>query len=224
MEFAARALIDSFRIQNEVKVNLIVGSSGKLTSQILHGAPFDILLAANLKYPQKLVEEGKAKGPPAIYGRGSLVLWTLNPIDLSQGPFLALSDSTVKKIAIANPETAPYGLAADQYLSKCGLDEIRSKLVRGESISQAAQFVQSKACELGIVSKSLVVAPPLHGKGKWVEIDPDCHDPIDQAAVLTHYGMRNHEYLAQDFIDFLFSRVAQVVLQDFGYTIPGSSV
>jgi len=223
MEFTMEALRDSFLVNNQAIINLIVGSSGKLTSQIIQGAPYDILLAANLKFPEKLVKSGMAIGPILTYAQGSLVLWTQKSIDLSAGPSVLIA-STVKRIAIANPVTAPYGQAADQYLDNCGFAEVRNKLVYGENISQAIQFVHSESCDLGIVSKSAVMAPILRDQGTWIDLDPSCYETIEQAAIVTLYGVNHHSHLSQEFMKFLFSEQAKEVLQKFGYTIPENSL
>lgn len=220
VQFAMKELAVQFERETGIRVETILSSSGKLAAQIRQGAPYDLFISADLKYPSYLYEEGKAVEPPKTYAYGTLVLWTLKDLDISRGIDL-LSDPSVHKIGIPNPQTAPYGVQAMRALEFYGLaDSLRPKLVYAESIAQTNQYILSGVCEIGFTSKSVVLAPELEGKGRWIGLDKSAYEPIAQGVVITKYGQENHPEASRRFYDYIFSPSGKVVLSQFGYHFP----
>jgi molybdate transport system substrate-binding protein len=202
----------------EFKVSL--GSSGNFYAQIQNGAPFQVFMSADEKYPRELIAKGFAVADSyRVYGTGRIALWTLKPeFNLKQG-LAALTDARVTRVAIANPAHAPYGRAAEAALNKYGIwNQLQPKLVLGENIAQTAQFVQSGNVDAGIVAVSLLSGPTLHGVGRWVELPANLYPPLVQAAVLTRAGASSE--LARQYVAYLGSADARVVLQRFGFVAP----
>jgi molybdate transport system substrate-binding protein len=220
VQFTLDELQAEFTKETGVDVKSVIGSSGKLTSQIENGAPFDVFLSADMKYPAKLYKDGFALRSPKVYVYGSLVLWTMKDIDLSKG-LSVLNDHGIRKIALANPEQAPYGREAVNALKFYKLyDALQRELVFGESISQANQFITTGAADIGFTAKSVVTAPNMKDKGKWVEVDAGAYKPIAQGTVVLRYGDENHSKEAREFVDFLFSPKAQEIFKKYGYKLP----
>ena len=217
MHFAMKALTEEFTEKTGIPCNLVVSSSGKLTAQIKEGAPFDLFVAANMKYPEEIFKSGLAEGPPQIYAHGKLVLWTV--LDDVRPAIPTLADPSIQHIAVANPVTAPYGIAAMESLRHYGLlDRLEDKLVYGESIAQTNQFIASKSAELGFTALSVVLAPSLKGKGSWEEIDGSTYAPIKQGVIQIKQSASRRRR-SKVFLDYLFSHEAQVTLETFGYTV-----
>jgi molybdate transport system substrate-binding protein len=226
LQFALRELGNSFQQQTGHKLVVSFGSSGNLYSQIRSGAPYDLFFSADMDLPRQLVQNGLAE-PDTFYryGRGWLVLWApkssnIDPRALKMNALLAPG---VEKIAIANPQHAPYGRAAEAALRSAKLyDQLRPKLVFGENISQAAQFVQSGNAQLGILAQSLVLAPAMHDKGSWWELPSDIYPPIDQAVVLLKSA--EHVQAARAFLAFLKTPAARHTLDIYGFrSTPGGT-
>lgn len=216
MQFAMEEIVQSFEQKTDIACEMIVSSSGKLTAQIQEGAPFDLFVSADLKYPQKLFEANKTVGKPEIYAYGQLVLWSNRKIENLDPKTLQRTE--IQHIAIANAKTAPYGLAAMEVLKYYDLlEKVESKLVYGESIAQTNQFILSGAASLGFTAKSVVLSPELKGKGSWVELDNSAYSPIQQAVVLLKTDVKIEEK-AKQFYDYLFSTESQKILENFGYT------
>ena len=217
MQYAMEALVEEFTQTTGIPCEVVVSSSGKLTAQISEGAPFHLMVSADMKYPGELHRSGLTAGPPEVYAHGKLVLWTLQE-DLEPGLEVLKSDA-VRHIAMANPNTAPYGRAAMEVLQNSGwFEQVREKLVYGESIAQTNQFITSRAAEIGFTALSVVVAPQMEGKGRWAEPDPSLYAPIAQGVVV----MKNPENIreqAMEFRDFLFSARAREMLIKFGYSV-----
>lgn len=217
MQYAMDEIAEAFSIESGIPCELIVGASGQLTAQIREGAPFDVLVSADMKYPREIKKSGLAANSPNIYAYGKIVLWTLED-DLTPS-MEELKDERVQHIAIANPKLAPYGLAAKQALHFHGVhDEVEEKLVYGESITQTNQFILSRSAQVGITAKSMVTSPKLRNKGKYKDIDPRMYDPIEQGVVIikntdTDYS---REIL---FCKFLSSDKAKKILRRFGYSV-----
>jgi molybdate transport system substrate-binding protein len=215
MQFAMEEIAMAFTEETGVPCDLIIGSSGKLTAQIMEGAPFDVLVSADMKYPESLRDEGLAATDPEVYAYGSLVLWTLNDsLDLS---LAALQREEVRHIALANPKTAPYGVAAVDVLRHYGMYEaLKDRLVYGESIAQTNQFIISGAAQAGFTALSVVLSPQMKGKGQWISPDPASYEPIAQGmVVIRREGDSNKGGMA--FRDFVFSDRAKEILAKFGY-------
>lgn len=221
VQYAMTELAREFERQTGVRVELILSSSGKLAAQISQGAPYDLFVSADEKYPASLNERGFAAAPPRIYAYGALVLWSVKSgYDLSGG-LAALPTQGTGKIAVANPALAPYGEQSIRVLEQEGLlEQLRPRLVYGENISQTNQYILSGACEVGFTAKSIVLAPDLPQKGTWVEIPPEKYSPIAQAAMITRHGQKARPEESGRFFEFLFSGAAQEILRRYGYQLP----
>jgi len=216
VQFAIQELAEAFTSQTGIKSNIILSSSGKLTAQIMEGAPYDVFVSADMKYPNTLFEEGLTNKRPEVYAYGQIVLWSFRTeIDLSLSSF---SDSDIKTIAIANPKHAPYGQAAIEFLQKKeNFNQLKEKLVYGESIAQVNQFVVSGAADIGITAKSIAQAPAFIDHGKWVNIPQDQYRPIAQGIVSLKQKNISRVKISEKFIEFLFSARALNILQRYGY-------
>ncbi len=220
VRYAMDDIARAFAEQSGIAASTVIGSSGKLTAQIKAGAPYHVFVSADMGYPQALFKDGFAAAPPKPYALGLLVLWSASGADISKG-LPSLADAGIKKIALPNPALAPYGVAAVAALKKTALyDAVEKKLVYGESIAQANQFIVSGAAQAGFTAKSVVLSPEMAGKGRWVAIDPALYDPIVQGAVVTAYGAANAPAASQQFLDFLFSPRARAIFERYGYRLP----
>jgi molybdate transport system substrate-binding protein len=224
LQFAMGELAGRFEKATGTKVAVSYGSSGNFRAQIQNGAPFDLFFSADKQYPEQLISAGSAEARTLyVYAHGRLVLWASagSNLRLAQRGFAALQDSRVVKIAIANPEHAPYGRAAVAALHKAGLyEQVKWKLVFGENISQAAQFAESGSAQIGIIALSLTFAESMKGGEKW-EIPVDFYPALEQAAVAIH-GSPN-EAAAQAFLEFVKGEEGRRVLLQYGFSLPASS-
>jgi molybdate transport system substrate-binding protein len=200
----------------DIMIEVIHGSSGKLTSQIRQGAPYELFLSANMSYPQALYDEGKAIDKPIIYAQGLLAFLSnkkRNPCKEET----VLNDKDIKKIAIANPKTAPYGVAAVEALKNANLYEFhKDKFVYGESISQTV-FYATVAADIGIVAVSSLHSPQLSQFREgihWWELDEDLYTPISQGMVLI-----NESHDARAFYNFILSSKAREIFKKYGYKV-----
>lgn len=220
VKYAFDELAVVFKKDTGIEVQGVSGSAGKITSQVKNGAPFDIFLSADTEYPEALYKDGLAATKPKVYAYGVLVLWTTKDLDLSKGlPLLA--DAGVQKVAIANPKVAPYGRAAIQALASAKLGAtVEPKLVFGESITQAAQYVDSGAADIGFIAKSVVIAPGMVGKGKWAEVPKGSYDSIAQGVVVLKHGAETRSETARSFVEFLFTPKARAIFAKYGYLLP----
>ena len=211
-----RVIVPRFEQASGHTVKVSFGSTGKLYAQTIHGAPFDLFLAADAERPRRLVEEGLAvKGSRFTYARGRLVLWSADKDRFKDGEAFLLNGD-FKRLAIANPKTAPYGVAAQQVLQHLGLwQEISKKLVRGDSIAQTFQFTATANAELGLVAASQVKGWSKPGS-LWV-IPNDYYQPISQQAVLLNRGAQNEAALA--FLQFLKSDAVRATIREHGYGV-----
>ncbi len=204
-----------------VDVRVTYGSSGNFHAQILNGAPFDLFVSADEVYPRKLEEAGLAVGEPFTYATGKLVLWVpkSSPLDVERQGLGALLDPSVRRIAIANPALAPYGRAARAALESAGLHQrLESRLVLGESVTQAAQFAQSGSAEAALLPLSLVLAPPLSTEGRHVLVPAGTYPPIVQAGVVLA-GAKEPK-LASAFARWLLGPDGRAILEKYGYGPP----
>lgn len=213
MKVAMVAIQKAFEEKTGIRTQLVVASSGKLTAQIEAGAPFDIFVSADMKYPTTLFNKGFTKNKPHIYAFGTLILWTYK--DNIEPSLEILTSKSIKYIALANPKTAPYGRAAEEVIEFYSLKkDISAGLVFGESISQTNQFIQTKNVGIGFTSKSIIYSPHLKNKGKWIEIPREAYNPIVQGVIQLNTNKNSSE-----FYDFLCSQTAKTILKDHGYLI-----
>ncbi len=220
MQYAMTALKTNFEKETGIRVEVILGSSGKLTQQIQEGAPFDVFISADTKYPQTLWQRKLTSDTPRVYAKGVLVLWTARNDLKPEVNLQLLLMENVKKIAIANPKTAPYGQAAVELLKHYKLyDALQQKFVYGESITQTNQFIMSQSADIGFTAKSAVLSDELKGKGSWVELDHKAYTEIDQAAVLLKHGVETNKDTSAKFYAYLFSAEAKKILKRFGYIV-----
>jgi molybdate transport system substrate-binding protein len=223
LQFVLADLAKRFEQEHsDIRVSVTYGSSGNFFSQLSNKAPFDIFLSADASYPQKLVDQGLAK-PAAMfpYARGRIVLWALKGgrIDVAARQVGSLTDPAVRKIAIANPEHAPYGRAAVAAMRSAGVYErVKDRLILGENISQTAQFVSSGSADVGIVALSLALAPSMADKGVYFEIPVDSYPPIEQAGVILNWAADARA--AEAFRDYLISDAGRATLARFGFSDP----
>jgi len=197
------------------------GASGALVTQILNGAPYKVFLSADTGFAQKLVDAGQADGKVAVYAVGKLILLTTKKLDLSKG-IAVLTDPSVVQFANCNPETAPYGRAAQEALAKAGLlDAVKSKLVMAQDVTQALQFTLTST-DAGFVNKSALyskAAKPYDKEGVfWIEVDPKLYTPIQQGFVVVKGAASDPGVAA--FVAFLSSPEARSIFASFGYGTP----
>lgn len=213
-------IVAQFQKQTGKDVRVIYGSSGNFFQQIQNGAPFDVFFSANLDYPKQLVAAGLTEpGSYYQYARGKIVLWAPNgsKINLNSG-LTVLLDPSVRKIAIANPQHAPYGQAAIAAIEKAGVyDKVKEKFVLGENISQTASFVMSGAADVGIVALSLALSPNMKGKGDFAVIPPDQYPPLEQGCVILR-SSKNKE-TAKQFLSFIKTAAVADTLKRYGFDV-----
>jgi molybdate transport system substrate-binding protein len=221
LKFAMAELAAQFETQSGAKLDVTYGSSGNFLTQLQNGAPFDLFFSADSGYPKKLEEAGLAEpGTLREYAVGHIVIWTPSDsqINVAKDGWKSLLDPRVKKIAIANPEHAPYGRAALAALKQAGMyEQVKDKLVYGENISQTAEFVQSGNAQVGIVALSLATSPAMKNGNRW-EIPADSYPPIKQEVVLLK-ASKNKE-AARRFLEFVNGSQGREILQRFGFTVP----
>jgi molybdate transport system substrate-binding protein len=201
----------------KTKIDVTLGSSGALTGQIINGAAFDFFMAADLKFPQKLKEQGYTIGDVKTYAFGKLVLWS-NTIDVSKG-MEVINDPKIKRIAIANPKSAPYGERAVQCLKYYNFYEsAKNKLVYAENIAQAAQFAETGNAEVAFIAYALLFGPEMKDKGNYYLLDPKSYKPVEQACVLIKARETNPE--AEKFMNFILSKECKPIYEKYGFIIP----
>jgi molybdate transport system substrate-binding protein len=229
VSYAMDELVKEFNKTNpNTKVLVTLGSSGKLVAQIENSAPYDIFMSADMKFPQALFDKKLTKTRPVIYAQGVLAMFSSKELDYSKGINL-LKDSTISKIAIANPKTAPYGAAAIEAIKNAKIEGIDSKFVYAESISQAVTYATT-ATDIGFVAKSSLYEGNMtqYKENKnWITVDPKLYTPIEQGIVILDNtnslvgiikdGQRKEEVKA--FYDFILSASAKKIFTDFGYIV-----
>ena len=218
VQYALNELSQKFKEKYpQVSINKIISSSGKLTAQIVRGAPYDLFLSADMKYPEFLYKKGFAVTKPVVYAKGTLVLWSMKNIPLKNG-ISSLLNPSIKKIAVPDPKTAPYGREAKKALEKSKIyQKVRYKLVYGESVGQATQYIYKGLVDVGFTAKSVVLSPQMKNKGRWIEIDKSLYSPIKQGIVILKHGENN--LYAQKFIEFLLSDTGKKILKKYGYQV-----
>ena len=224
LTFAFQGVGARFQEQTGNSIKLTYGSSGNFFAQIQNGAPFDLFFSADVGYPKKLEAAGLIEpGTIYEYASGKLVMWVPNAskLELSRG-LATMLDPGIRKIAIANPQHAPYGIAAVAAMRHVAVyDKIKSKLVLGENISQTAEFVQSGNADAGILALSLALAPAMKDKGRYVEIPATDYPPIIQAAVILKSS--HNQQLANQFMKFIKQPDTIALMARYGFSIPKDS-
>lgn len=225
LQFTMPVLVAQFEKQCGTKVAVTYGSSGNFFSQLENGAPFDLFFSADVNYPKKLEAAGlTVPGSLYVYALGRIVIWTPadTKVDVTKRGWDALLASSVQKIAIANPEHAPYGAAAVAALKSAGVYErVKSKIVFGENVSQAAQFVQTGNAQAGILAKSLLLSPAMQN-GKYWEIPASQYPAIEQSVVVLK-ASANVENAAA-FLEYVKGPNGQRILNEHGFGLMGSGV
>ncbi|HEY6181587.1 MAG TPA: molybdate ABC transporter substrate-binding protein [Terriglobales bacterium] len=221
LQFALQDVAARFQKETNHPVKLTFGSSGNFFSQIQNGAPFDVYFSADIDYPKRLEAAGLTEpGTLYEYATGKIVLWAPSgsKVDVSKG-LQALLDSNVNKIAIANPEHAPYGRAAVAAMKHENIyDKVSTKLVLGENISQTASLVVSGGADVGIIALSLAVAPTMKTKGQYAEIPTAEYPALEQAAVILKSSQ--HKDIVKQFMDYLKASEIRTLLRGYGFALP----
>jgi molybdate transport system substrate-binding protein len=224
LQFALKDLAAKYEKQSGTKLSISFGSSGNFFAQIENGAPFDIFFSADSDYPHQLEAAGLTEpGTLTVYALGRIILWAPpgSSFDFQSKGLSALLDAKIQKVAIANPEHAPYGRAAAAALKKAGLyDQLKPKLVFGENVSQTAQFVQSGNAQVGIVALSLALSPAMKDGQRW-EIPAELYPPLEQAVIVLKSS--SNKAAAQALLKYLRTSDAQALLERYGFTLPAAS-
>ena len=214
-----KQIVPQFERKTRAAVTLVLSSTGTLAQQIRNGAPADVFFAANESFVKDLASENLTlRQTHTIYARGRVAAVTLKSSGIRVDGLSDLANPKIRRIAIANPQHAPYGLAAKQALEAAGLWEaLEPKLVFGENVQQAVQFVQSGSAEAGLVARSVAAAPDLH----WKLIDDRLHAPINQMAVVLARTRQPDASLS--FINFVNGVQGRFVMRQFGFLPPGET-
>ena len=218
VSYAIDALVKEFNKTNpDTKVQITLGSSGKFVAQIKNGAPFNIFMSADMKFPESLYEEKLAITKPVIYAQGSLAMLSSKELDFSKGIDL-IKDDSISKVAIANPKTAPYGTATLEAIKNAKIsDEIQKKFVYAESISQVVNYATT-AADIGFIAKSSMYDEKMSKYKEnvnWISVDSSLYTAIDQGIVILNNAIDNAEVKA--FYDFILSKEAKKIFEDYGY-------
>jgi molybdate transport system substrate-binding protein len=215
LKFALEEIAASFTAKSGKKLRLSFGSSGNFARQIEQGAPFELFLSADDSYIRRLAEKGLTRDEGKSYATGRLAIVVPKKSSISLDEKLdGLRGAKINRLAIANPEHAPYGRAAEEVLRKLGLwEKLKDNLVLGENVSQAAQFAAGGSTDGGIIAYSLVKAPGMAEKTRHQLISAELHKPLDQRMVL----MKNAGMNAQLFFDYLQGPAAREILASYGF-------
>lgn len=218
LRFALNDIIEIYRAQHpEHTFEVIYGSSGKMTTQIINGAPYDLFFSADISFPERLQAAGLTATEPAVYAIGRIVIWS-NTIDAAQLTLADLTGDAIRRIAIAQPAHAPYGLRAQEAMQAAGVwDKVQGKLVFGENIAHTAQMVESGAAEVGIIALSLAKFPSLAQHGHHL-IDDALHQPLTQGFVVTRRG--GGKPTVMNFAKFMETEAAHAVMERYGFVLP----
>jgi len=224
LRFALDEVIAAYERDTRHQVRVTYGSSGDIARQIEQGAPFDLFMSADESFVARLAAKGLTMDGGAVYGVGRLVAFVPSgsrvQLDERLSDFRgAVADGRLRKLAIANPEHAPYGRAAREVLESLALWEtVGPLLVLGENVSQAAQFAASGSAEAGLLALSLAVAPGLAARGRYVVLPETLHEPLRQRMVLLKRGGP----AARAFYDYLRQPAARAILRRYGFEVPSS--
>lgn len=219
LRYALDEIIEVYhQTQPDADIEVIYGSSGKMTTQIINGAPYDMFFSADIAYPKKLKQHGLTATEPALYAIGRIVIWS-NSIDASRLTLEDLGSDAVRRIAIAQPTHAPYGRRAREALQSAGVWEaVQEKLVFGENIAHTAQMTRSGAAQVGIIALSLAKFPDM-ARHAYHLIDQGLHKPLTQGYIVTRRGGEKPEVMA--FADFMTTAEAHRIMERYGFVLPG---
>lgn len=222
MRYALDEIIEHFaEAHPDINIGVVYGSSGRMTTQIINGAPYDIFFSADIAFPERLQQEDMTATEPAVYALGRIVLWS-NTLDASELTLEDLTSDSIRRIAIAQPAHAPYGQRAREAMESAGVWEaVQSKLVFGENIAHAAQMTESGAAQVGIIALSLAKFPELATHGHHL-IDDALHQPLTQGFVITRRG--GDKPGARIFAEFMGTDAAHNIMTRYGFVIPESSL
>lgn len=212
-----KVLGQDFKQKTGITIEPIVGSSGNLTTQMKNGAPYDVFLSADMSFPEVLFKEGFSAKKPVVYTLGSLIICSNQDIGFENWDRLLMTER-IKKIAVANPSIAPYGKAAEEALKGKGiLNDIKPKIVYGESISQINTYITTGVVDLGFTTQALVKDPANKTKLYWKEIDPKTYAPIEQGMILLKHADGNSG--AMKFYQYILSPAAKAIFAEYGYRV-----
>lgn len=222
LKFAMDEIVTAFKKTNSAdKIDVVYGSSGKFQTQIRQGAPYDLYFSADIKYPRELAKDGFAAAEVQPYAFGRIVLWSAS-MDATKLTLASLTDEMIARIAIANPQHAPYGKRAEEALRSSGMwEKVEPKLVYGENIAHTAQFVQTGNAQVGVIALSLAVNPELSSKGGYYLIPDKLHAPLEQGFIVTKRAEGNA--LAERFAEYMGSKLARGVMTKYGFVLPGEN-
>ena len=225
LQFALEEIAAKFKQDSGSEVRLVFGSSGNFARQVEQGAPFEIFLSADEALVFGLAEKALTKDRGNLYAIGRIVLFARNGSPLAanlsaEGLSKAAADGTLKHLAIANPEHAPYGRAAQQWLTTHRLwESVKPLLVLGENASQAAQFANAGDSQGGIIPYSLALAPRLKDAGTFVLLPEAEHEPLRQRMVL----LKNASTTAERFYEYMTNQAAREIMRRYGFALPDES-
>lgn len=220
LKYAMDNIALEFTKETGIIIKPIFRASGKITQQILSGAPYDMFLSADSEFPARLAQAGFTLTNPKVYAYGTLVLWSANQTPLNGG-IHTLCNNKNMTLAIANPKTAPYGIEAINALHYYnGTRDCTAKIVTAESISQVGSYVTTQAVDVGFIAKSIVLSDEMSKIGRWVDIDTKAYKPIDQAMVILKNTSPENQTAAKRFFDFMSAPIAQSILKRNGYLLP----
>jgi molybdate transport system substrate-binding protein len=217
LRYALDEIVDAYHETHpDADFEVVYGSSGKMTTQIINGAPYDMFFSADIAYPEKLQEEGLTVTDPAVYATGRVVIWS-NTVDASALTLADLASDSISRLAIAQPAHAPYGLRAKEALQSAGVWEaVQDKLVFGENIAHTAQMTESGAAQVGIIALSLAKFPDMAEHGHHL-IDDDLHNPLTQGYVVTSRGGDKPETM--QFAEFMATDKAHAIMTRYGFVV-----
>lgn len=223
LKYAMDEIVTSFKKEHaDDEIEVVYGSAGKFFTQLQQDAPYDIFFSADIQYPVELSKKGLASSEVKPYAFGRIVLWGPG-LDVSKINLKSLADPSIKKIAIANPKHAPYGKRAEEALRMAGIwDKVESRLVFGENITQAAQFVQTGNAQIGIIALSIALGQELKKQGGYCLIPEDMHEPLEQAFIITKRAENNS--LAKTFAGYMESQSVRAVMRKYGFILPDENV
>jgi molybdate transport system substrate-binding protein len=223
LRFAFDEIVEKFHARNpNIKVEVTYGSSGNFYAQLSNRAPFDVFLSADVDYPHRLVREGLASASDEfLYGVGYIVVWVplSSSLDVEALGMQALLSPDARRIAIANPRHAPYGRAAEAAMKSLGVyEQVKDRLVLGDTVLQAAQFVESGSADIAIISRSHALAPPFRDKGRFWQVPTEAYPRRVQGGVILSWAQ--DRFAAETLRDYVLSPEGRTILSRYGFDMP----